>query len=535
MNRNTTRFYLIGLAAVFVVALLWNRSQQYPIKPRAAGTVPAAILMDIHNVAVDVNGQQNVVVTMQTFSTANKLSGFETYFNLAGAGQITAVTNPVNADTNDSTIFTQLKKDITATQASLSYVSLNTDDKLPATVKFTITVKGTGSAGVGTLSVDTTKSQIVGNIADNTYYLRNVDQAVITFGANVTPTPTTAGGNPTATPTSTTGGNATPTPTRTSGSCTSAPSAPTGLTPNGNLDRAGFQPLGWDTMPGATSYELSVQDIGQGWINGATPAPPQKWTTGDTGLSYTFLVGHSYKWSVVAINSCGRSAPSEAYVYVQTTATPGQPGPGTGTPTPTVTSGNQTDATPTPTATPGMINVSMSVRFQGIVTQPATNPPTIEARLTMIRNRDREHPDVRMTKFTYDKHGVWVTTEQYQMYPTDGVTFFIEPEKHLQRRICDERPTDLVPYGYHCGDGNGQIVLHYGDNNFDFTRLLLYAGDIPFKGENDGVIDAYDISYIRTHLGQNAPIADLNYDGVTDTQDYQLAIAAMQIQRHDEY
>ena len=63
------------------------------------------------------------------------------------------------------------------------------------------------------------------------------------------------------------------------------------------------------------------------------------------------------------------------------------------------------------------------------------------------------------------------------------------------------------------------------------------VGDLP---QQDGLVNSYDISLVRNNIGVAGSqhpavlaLADLNLDGIVDSQDYSLVIAALSI-RSDE-
>jgi hypothetical protein len=62
----------------------------------------------------------------------------------------------------------------------------------------------------------------------------------------------------------------------------------------------------------------------------------------------------------------------------------------------------------------------------------------------------------------------------------------------------------------------------------------MMVGDLP---DQNGVVDSYDTSYIKLNLGSTdaraLQIADLNLDGIVDTQDYSLVIASLSIKYDD--
>ena len=69
----------------------------------------------------------------------------------------------------------------------------------------------------------------------------------------------------------------------------------------------------------------------------------------------------------------------------------------------------------------------------------------------------------------------------------------------------------------------------------DFSNIYELVGDLP---DQDGVVDSYDISFIRLNLGKNEDavqaIGDINLDGRVDTQDYSLVIASLSVKKDEE-
>jgi hypothetical protein len=87
-------------------------------------------------------------------------------------------------------------------------------------------------------------------------------------------------------------------------------------------------------------------------------------------------------------------------------------------------------------------------------------------------------------------------------------SIFIKPEKYLGRF------------------SKGHVFIN-SQNNVNLTQDLFLAGDVrPF----DGKVDAYDLSSIFRDLGKTATLSadtDLNYNLITNTQDYSLALYSL--------
>ncbi len=299
---------------------------------------------------------------------------------------------------------------------------------------------------------------------------------------------------------------------------------PTGLWPGGVVvtPKEGLE-LHWDPVPGASFYYVEI------WTE--TPQP-----SGSTGIAYkktftgptytnsfryaSFSPGVRYLWKVAAVDSCGApTTQSEIDIWVAGV----QPTPSAAYPS----------ATPTPVIPP--VNINMRLRFQAIYNQPQAKPPVPKVFLVWVKNDDRETPIYKWTTAKYDGIGSWIIRDKYDLRPGDGYKVWIKGERYLQRKVCDGKPSDQESGWYHCANDNGNITIYPGDNYLDFSNIILFAGDIPFKGEGDGVLDAFDLSYIATHFGDKTnDIADLNFDGITDSQDLGVAINAIRIQKADE-
>jgi hypothetical protein len=112
----------------------------------------------------------------------------------------------------------------------------------------------------------------------------------------------------------------------------------------------------------------------------------------------------------------------------------------------------------------------------------------------------------------------------------------VKGPKHLQKKICDAAPSETSGGTYHCGEG--KINLKAGDNDLNLSGILMLVGDLPENGTQNGIIDSYDTSYVRQHLqstkADELAIADVNYDGVIDGQDYSLVLASLSIKYDEE-
>lgn len=69
--------------------------------------------------------------------------------------------------------------------------------------------------------------------------------------------------------------------------------------------------------------------------------------------------------------------------------------------------------------------------------------------------------------------------------------------------------------------------MTFNDNNLDFTGITFLVGDI----NQNGLVDAVDIATVKNNLGkkdiETLKKADLNRDGVVNTQDFSLILFAL--------
>ncbi|MBI2641198.1 hypothetical protein HYW87_01215, partial [Candidatus Roizmanbacteria bacterium] len=236
------------------------------------------------------------------------------------------------------------------------------------------------------------------------------------------------------------------------------------------------------------------------------------------------------------------------FVSTQVTATPSPTTPpgGINTPAPSPTRTPTPSRTPTPTQpvsgtpqpTPEEVTtLDLKLKFQGIRGEPETFYNSLPVKITAISPTGEQSCAVGV--FSADEKGVWsmekVAWDEENcssLMTGEGYKIFIKGPKHLQKRVCENAPEETFPGSYHCEEG--AISLVRGVNELDFSGIYMLVGDLP---DQDGVVNSYDISLVRNNIGSVEPsvleLADLNLDGIVDSQDYSLVIAALSI-RSDE-
>lgn len=195
--------------------------------------------------------------------------------------------------------------------------------------------------------------------------------------------------------------------------------------------------------------------------------------------------------------------------------------PSTATPTLTPT------ITPTPTPKVGDATLDIKLRFQGITKQPESQFNKMTVLVSLSEEQFEE------ATFTSDANGVWTGKASFNDVPIDSpLAIFIKGPKHIQKKICDLSPSESTPGTYSCNEG--AIKLKAGESNLDFSNILQLAGDLP---EQDGVVDSSDVAFVRQHLtstkSEDLVVGDVNLNGVIDSQDYSLVLAALSIKTDD--
>ncbi len=187
--------------------------------------------------------------------------------------------------------------------------------------------------------------------------------------------------------------------------------------------------------------------------------------------------------------------------------------------------GGGVNPTATATGVPGNVTLNLKLKFQGIIKKPATNTMAVRVKVGTS--------DYSTGTFTSDDNGIWSGSIGFNLTPGANNTIYVKGPKHIQKKICAATPTESSPGSYHCA--NGVITLAAGANNLDFSGVYLLVGDLP---EQDGVVNAYDTSLVRNNIGKSDAetlrLTDLNLDGVVDTQDFSLVIAALSVKGDEE-
>lgn len=182
------------------------------------------------------------------------------------------------------------------------------------------------------------------------------------------------------------------------------------------------------------------------------------------------------------------------------------------------------------------VKLNLKIKFQGILKPPPNEYQKMNVRI-IVKNEITNV--VKTEEFTFSGVNFWQKNNILIDVPEGlNYTILIKGPKHIQKKICDQNPSEsrLGPGTYTCS--NGKISLKKGINDLDFSGILLLVGDLPVGGAQDGVVNSLDTSFIRNNLGSRdktaLAIGDLNLDGIIDSQDWSLIIAALSVKGDEE-
>ncbi|QQG44209.1 MAG: hypothetical protein HYW86_05115 [Candidatus Roizmanbacteria bacterium] len=185
------------------------------------------------------------------------------------------------------------------------------------------------------------------------------------------------------------------------------------------------------------------------------------------------------------------------------------------------------------TTTPmnGNIKLNLKLKFQGINSKPEDQFNKMVVKVA-LGGSSVTNVIGNPVEFTSDNNGVWSGTTSFNALAGGGYYLLVKGPKHTQKKICELEPKETSPGIYQCDKGN-IINLVPGENNLNLIGVLLFVGDLPGEGGQDGVVNSNDLSLIRNNLGKSdiniLNSSDVNLDGIINSADYSLIISALSI------
>jgi hypothetical protein len=196
------------------------------------------------------------------------------------------------------------------------------------------------------------------------------------------------------------------------------------------------------------------------------------------------------------------------------------------TPTPTLTSSGSAGLN-----NPNGVDVTfnMKLKLHGVVNPPKSGSDRMRVLVTIVDTAATSGLRAATTsaEFTATGSAIFSGSVTFtKVEPKSTYYLLIKGPKHVQKKICSNSPTETSPGEYVC---TNLLTVTSGTNDINLSNIYLMAGDVP---KQDGVVNSVDFGNVRTRFGKadypSLEIADLNFDGVVNTQDFSLIIQTLQ-------
>ena len=179
----------------------------------------------------------------------------------------------------------------------------------------------------------------------------------------------------------------------------------------------------------------------------------------------------------------------------------------------------------------GKVDLNMKLRLQCILSKP-TDGKKITARIGVGDGKLKE-PVYKKVEFTVDDNGFWNGSASFDVSPGKGYKLYTKGNMHIQKKICEAQPKEDFPGAYSCDKGKIELK---DKTDIDMSKIVQLSGDLA-GDDQDGVVNAYDMTKIRLCLGKKDETcvknADINHNNMVETNDYACALAALAV-RWDE-
>lgn len=496
---------IVVFVTTFLIALFVSN---YVLPGKASGT---DIVTTIAPETGSIEGTKEVNIALLA-PAGTKISAFN--LGLKTTGSISV------RDNRDPAGFTPL---IDKSKVRVAYGSLKGDADLPGDVLIPITL-GCDSVGTGTFTIDTTPpSQVVGTVQGSAFTFAPVTTATYSC------TKVSSGGG-------TTPGNTVPVGINAHFSPASATIA-AGQSSTTNFIIDGF----------ATGQKVSSFDVTLGSLQDAQLTVSQTTLSSDGSCQLAVNTWDAASGTLRLVGICKNTTLLDSVLLPVTIKVPttlsgaskiqisklevvGPQAPNGYS----VSKGEFTYSTTGGTGGTGggggNTHVILTLRLQGIQAKPKS-ASSLAFRIG-VTNKNMDAPIYQTGTFTPDDKGHYHGDVGFNVPNGSEYCILVKGPYHLQKKICDAKPTETFPGTYK--NDKGKIALTSGDNTFDFSGVYMMSCDLPAQ---DGICNAYDISLLRNNLGHSEADAlkasDINGDGVVNGTDYALAIASLSIKLDD--
>lgn len=179
-NQSTNRIYVMVLGGLFFLMCVFYFVNQNAT-PSSASDAKVNTSFNPSSGTFPYNQIRSTAVLFQTGSSSQKISGLDLVFKSSGVLSFNDITPPIIVIGKNKEIQASLiKKIISSTEAHIVYTYLNATEDLPQAVSVQVSFIGT-QTGSGKVTLDTTKSQIVGTIPSHLYIWGKLGSGSYTF------------------------------------------------------------------------------------------------------------------------------------------------------------------------------------------------------------------------------------------------------------------------------------------------------------------------------------------------------------------
>lgn len=189
------KIYIYITVSLLTFAAIFYFINSYLYKSKAAGETVTTTMVQDGDMNLAANVEKKITLTI--LPSSGKISGFDLNFDLDNL-QITRFEAPAGVGSTNPFIFTNIA---TVSTNRIIYVIKDNSINLPLSISIAFYVKNTDGKQ-GTISLNTTTSQTVGNITGGIFGFNNQSQLIFNPGAIISTTPATSitpggGGNTT--------------------------------------------------------------------------------------------------------------------------------------------------------------------------------------------------------------------------------------------------------------------------------------------------------------------------------------------------
>ncbi|MFS8158989.1 MAG: dockerin type I domain-containing protein, partial [Candidatus Roizmanbacteria bacterium] len=190
-----------------------------------------------------------------------------------------------------------------------------------------------------------------------------------------------------------------------------------------------------------------------------------------------------------------------------------------------------------PGSTAVQADMNFILRLHGITEKPGA-PRPLNFQIGIAGGPDDMETATKVVTFVSDDQGLFKGSTSFALHPGEKYRTYVKGPQHRKTKVCDNLPqegTAEVDKGtYQCDKGKMNIVA--GTNTFDFSNIIMAAGDLPDPAQ-DGTINSMDLIACKKRFNSKAPedllVCDMKQNGQVDVLDYSLIIQSLRNKQDD--